>query len=86
MKQVQASQLGKVKVFGLYGMGGIGKTTTCKTLCNVLSSDFEGRVCHIELDSTSSNSKELLQKVLIKLLRKSQEDVQSWEEGEVSGE
>jgi len=85
MKQVGASQLATVKVVGLYGMGGIGKTTACKTLCNELSNDFEGRVCHIELERTTSNSKELLQKVLIKLTRKSRDVIQELDEGEVSG-
>jgi len=85
MKQVGASQLAKAKVVGLYGVGGIGKTTACKTLCNEFSNDFEGRVCHIELASTSSNSKELLQEVLIKLTRKSREVIQQLDEGEVSG-
>jgi len=83
MKQLGASQLAQVKVIGLYGVGGIAKTMACKTLCNELSSAFEGRVCHIELDSSTSNSKELLQKVLINLTRKSQEVVQQLDKGEV---
>jgi len=61
----------KVKVVGIYGVGGIGKTTICKTLCNELSSKYEGKVCHVEFDNTCSNSKELLQNVVLKLIGKS---------------
>ncbi|KAG0577398.1 hypothetical protein KC19_5G153200 [Ceratodon purpureus] len=39
----------KVRVMGLYGIGGIGKTTICKVLCNKLFKEFRGRVCHTEL-------------------------------------
>jgi len=34
-------------------MGGIGKTTFCKVLCDELHMKFQGRVCHIELGSRS---------------------------------
>lgn len=36
---------------GFYGVGGIGKTTMCKTLCNELLQEFEGEVSHVELSS-----------------------------------
>jgi Holliday junction resolvasome RuvABC ATP-dependent DNA helicase subunit len=51
---------GGVQVLGMHGMGGIGKTTACKVLCNNLSTDY--RVCHAELGSLSET--ELLRKVL----------------------
>jgi thymidylate kinase len=51
---------------GLYGVGGIGKTTCCKLLCNNLSMKFEGRVCHLEFGNDSSE-KERLQEVLKRL-------------------
>jgi uridine kinase len=74
----------QVKVVGIYGVGGIGKTTTCKTLCNELSNKYEGKVCHIEFQSEASkDSKELLQKVLVELSRKSREAIQPLNEGEV---
>jgi len=38
---------------GLYGMGGLGKTTMCKALCNHFQKEFNGRVCHVELGSES---------------------------------
>jgi hypothetical protein len=41
---------------GLYGVGGIGKTTACKVLCNYLFKEFQGKVCHIELENGSDSS------------------------------
>lgn len=38
-----------VRVVGLFGMGGVGKTTISKALCNQLFGDFCGKVCHVEL-------------------------------------
>lgn len=37
------------RVIGLYGVGGTGKTTLCKTLCNGFFPDFAGKVCHLEV-------------------------------------
>ena len=63
------SRLGKrsngVRKVGLYGMGGMGKTTMCKALCNELFSEFRGRVCHAELERLSGE--ELLRDVLKRL-------------------
>jgi tetraacyldisaccharide-1-P 4'-kinase len=53
-----------VQVVGMHGMGGTGKTTACKILCNDLSTDYYDKVCHIELGSLSEM--ELLRKVLKK--------------------
>jgi tRNA uridine 5-carbamoylmethylation protein Kti12 len=33
----------------LYGVGGVGKTTMCKTLFNILNKEFDAKVCHVEL-------------------------------------
>ena len=38
---------------GLYGMGGIGKTTLCKDLCHHFQKDFSGRVCHVDFGEPS---------------------------------
>lgn len=52
---------------GLYGMGGLGKTTMCKALCNHFQKEFNGRVCHVELGCESPLT--LQKKVLKNLLR-----------------
>ncbi|KAG0586223.1 hypothetical protein KC19_2G073400 [Ceratodon purpureus] len=36
---------------GLYGMGGVGKTTLCKAMCNYSQGEFGDRVCYVELPS-----------------------------------
>lgn len=51
-----------MQVVGLYGMGGMGKTTACKVLCNALSGDYDDKVCHAELGNGSELG--LLKKVL----------------------
>jgi hypothetical protein len=53
---------GKVQVFGMYGVGGIGKTTACKILCNDLSIDYYDKVYHAELGRLSEM--EMLREVL----------------------
>lgn len=42
-----------VRAIGLYGMGGIGKTTICKSLCNDYHVEFNGKVWHAELGRKS---------------------------------
>jgi KaiC/GvpD/RAD55 family RecA-like ATPase len=69
---------------GIYGMGGIGKTMFCQTLCNELSSEYDGRTCYIELKYQNSSLKKLLQKILIKLTRYNAEGLQQHDEGEVN--
>ncbi|KAG0569869.1 hypothetical protein KC19_6G122200 [Ceratodon purpureus] len=53
ISEIPASKT-RVHVVGLYGVGGIGKTTACKSLCKDLSMEFDGRVCHIEFGGDTS--------------------------------
>ena len=39
------------RFFGMYAMGGMGKTTMSRVLCNELSSQFLAKVCHVELNN-----------------------------------
>ncbi|KAG0625969.1 hypothetical protein M758_2G092400 [Ceratodon purpureus] len=40
---------------GLYGMGGVGKTTLCKAMCSYSQGEFGDRVCYVELPSEQVN-------------------------------
>ena len=62
---------GRVCVVGLYGMGGIGKSSICKALCNDFFTEFCGRVCYAELERRSEE--ELLRDVLKNLTKASWE-------------
>ena len=50
---------------GLHGMGGVGKTTLTRALCNQMYGEFSGKVCHVELGGM--NFKEQMKTVLKEL-------------------
>jgi hypothetical protein len=83
-EKINTSKNGKnleVCIVGLYGMGGIRKTSICKALCNELVTRFHGRVCHAELERKSKE--ELLREVLRRLTDTSHEVLKGWNEDEV---
>jgi putative protein kinase ArgK-like GTPase of G3E family len=77
------SQEGIMSMVGMYGVGGTGKTTTCKTLCNEFSHEYGGQVCYVEFESKGTSSKGLLEKVLMHLTNTSLEFLQRMNEGKV---
>ena len=58
---------------GVYGMGGTGKTTLCKVMCNYYFAEFGGNVIHINL--TSNTSVEHQKKVIAKLTGATQDEL-----------
>ncbi|KAG0615190.1 hypothetical protein M758_5G022300 [Ceratodon purpureus] len=78
--QAKVSNEYGARVVGLYGMGGIGKTTICQALCNVYSKRMQGRVCHVELGIASDLN--LLQEALKRLTNKSHKFVSELTKGE----
>lgn len=65
IKQSKISLAYGVRIVGVYGVGGIGKTTICKAMCNDLSKEYRGRVAHVELESRPED--ELLKDMLRRL-------------------
>lgn len=70
-----------MRVVGLYGTGGIGKTTFCKVLCNELDKKFHGKVCHAELGNPTL---ELLKVVIKTLTDTAKQQFEHWTEDQVS--
>jgi GTPase SAR1 family protein len=51
-----------VRAVGVHGMGGMGKSTITRAICNEMYGDFIGKVCHVELGK--NNIEEVQRKVL----------------------
>ncbi|KAG0606386.1 hypothetical protein M758_9G137000 [Ceratodon purpureus] len=81
---IEPSGRHKVRVIGYYGVGGLGKTTMCKVLCNALALEFEDKVCHVEMAPNPSSALKLLhlRAVLKKLTSSSEEVLCGLNEGE----
>lgn len=70
---------GDVRMVGIWGVGGIGKSTIAKFVCKRLSSKFDG-VCFLENAKTEFEqygSSHMRQKVLREILRR--KDLNSWD-------
>ncbi|KAL0867373.1 hypothetical protein Bca101_046491 [Brassica carinata] len=70
---------GDVRMVGIWGMGGIGKSTIAKFVCKRLSSKFDG-VCFLEnakMEFEQYGSSHTRQKVLTEILRR--KDLNSWD-------
>lgn len=65
---LRKNNIGGICVTGLYGVGGIGKTSICKT---PFFTKFHGKVCHAELERGSEEG--LLREVLKSLTNTSRE-------------
>ncbi|KAG0556582.1 hypothetical protein KC19_11G064700 [Ceratodon purpureus] len=53
LHEVEASIEYGVRVVGVYGVGGLGKTSVCKALYNSQYAEYDGRVCLVELGGLS---------------------------------
>lgn len=69
------------RVVGLYGAGGIGKTTFCKELLDELETKFHGKVCHMEI---GSHTHEKFLQLLIRCLTEtdSRRGFENWDHGQ----
>ncbi|KAG0627859.1 hypothetical protein M758_2G233500 [Ceratodon purpureus] len=70
-----------VCVLGLYGMGGIGKTSISKALCNDFFTKFHGKVFHAELER--GTEEDLLREVLKSLTNTSRERLNEFNEDQL---
>ncbi|KAG0556588.1 hypothetical protein KC19_11G065200 [Ceratodon purpureus] len=65
LHEVEASTEYGVRVVGVYGVGGLGKTSVCKALYNSQYAECDGKVCLVELGGLSP---EELQKQVLREL------------------
>ncbi|KAG0570622.1 hypothetical protein KC19_6G175800 [Ceratodon purpureus] len=79
ISRIQPSERYGVRVVGVYGVGGMGKTTLCNLLCNRFCEKSDVKSSHVELGSKSSGK--LLKKVLKDLTNTDQDFVKGLDEG-----
>ena len=71
MKDIRIGAL----VLGLYGVGGLGKTTLSRALCDYFHEEFLGKVCHVVLDNAAKTQRLKRQKLVLRLLCGFERDV-----------
>jgi GTPase SAR1 family protein len=69
------------RVVGLYGTGGVGKTTIAQVLCNQKFGEFAGKVCLVELGPDKAPAESL--KIVLRELTEVNEEILPNEEGKV---
>lgn len=69
------------RVVGLYGTGGVGKTTIAKVLHNQKFGEFVGKVCLVELGPDKAPAESL--KIVLRELTEVNEEILPNEEGKV---
>lgn len=70
-----------MSVMGLYGVGGIGKTTISKAICNEKYKEYGGKACHIEF---GMKSYEELRKVVLTDLAQADPTILNTHDGKVN--
>jgi hypothetical protein len=67
LHEVRKSNNNGVRVVGLFGMAGVGKTTISNALCRQFRQELGGKACHVELDMDGKNLVEPIKELIKKL-------------------